>query len=428
MASVVATGISCIMMALTIFQVMKNLLNVETRIDTPKKILLILSMAMIILLSYDTKYHLVSPVMYFLCIVLIYRNIFGICLTKSAITAGIQMAIVFLSDAIVSIVMVNITTVERMRSIWYYILTSNLLVDMISIGISFIPSFRKKTNSLISNFSGETYDNIIICLFLIMISLSILVGNISNNFHLNLSYFFNIVVMVIFVIILFFYLKEKNFSNKINAEYQMLWDHVEVYEDAIENDKLTRHEWKNTLGSIRNMTNNKKIIEKIDDILKDVRVIDDKWLEELKNLPKSTMKALLYYKISVARSKNIHITVDVSPRVKQKIKKIGDSKDCCNLLGIYIDNAIEAAENARKKEIAIEIYTLRDQLYFTISNTFQVRPDLDKMNKKGVSTKGKRRGNGLYFANKIIKKDPRFKMEQSIVKKYYITKLSFDEQ
>ncbi len=206
----------------------------------------------------------------------------------------------------------------------------------------------------------------------------------------------------------------------------MLWSHVEVYENAIENDKMTRHELKNTLGSIRNMTKNKNIMKRIDDILEDVNVIDNCWIEELKNLPKGTIKALLYYKMSVAKENGIKILVDVSPKIRKNIGSLANSKDICNLLGIYVDNAIEAASSSKRKEVAIEIYQLQDILYFTISNSFGDILELDQIGKKGISTKGKGRGHGLTYAAKIVKNNDFISENHSIKNKYYIVQLMID--
>ncbi len=45
------------------------------------------------------------------------------------------------------------------------------------------------------------------------------------------------------------------------------------------------------------------------------------------------------------------------------------------------------------------------------------------MNKRGYTTKGKDHGNGLYFAKKIIDKNPYIVGKQSLTNKFYVQRL-----
>ena len=45
------------------------------------------------------------------------------------------------------------------------------------------------------------------------------------------------------------------------------------------------------------------------------------------------------------------------------------------------------------------------------------------MNKKGYTNKGKGHGNGLYFANKIIKKEKAITTEQQFLNNFFIQKI-----
>ena len=60
------------------------------------------------------------------------------------------------------------------------------------------------------------------------------------------------------------------------------------------------------------MTKEKKVKDKIDEIISDTINIDNHMINQLKNLPSGGLKGLLYYKIAVARNNDINIEVDVS--------------------------------------------------------------------------------------------------------------------
>ena len=92
--------------------------------------------------------------------------------------------------------------------------------------------------------------------------------------------------------------------------------------------------------------------------------------------------------------------------------------------GIYFDNAIEASAESRKKNLTVEVYELKDKVRFVFSNTFKRHKNMKDRNKKGVSSKGESRGNGLYFASKLIKENPWLEEKQEIIDGYYIEQLT----
>ena len=58
------------------------------------------------------------------------------------------------------------------------------------------------------------------------------------------------------------------------------------------------------------------------------------------------------------------------------------------------------------------------------SNTFKRHKNMKDRNKKGVSSKGEGRGNGLYFASRIIEENDWIDSRQDIIDNYYIQELS----
>ena len=63
-----------------------------------------------------------------------------------------------------------------------------------------------------------------------------------------------------------------------------------------------------------------------------------------------------------------------------------------------------------------------------MSNTYNKTSIIDNMNAKGASSKGKGRGNGLYFAQKIIEKNKWIKEKHEIIDKYYIVTLTISKK
>ena len=154
--------------------------------------------------------------------------------------------------------------------------------------------------------------------------------------------------------------------------------------------------------------------------------VEDKYIETLRNIPKGGLKGILYYKIAMAANEKVNITIDVSTNVTYKLERLSKRslKELCIMLGIYIDNALEAASKSKEKNVTIEIYKINKNLNFVISNTYDKLIPLNKMIKKGFSTKGLERGKGLYYIQKILKNNKKIKSEQYFKDKFYIQKLT----
>ena len=176
---------------------------------------------------------------------------------------------------------------------------------------------------------------------------------------------------------------------------------------------------------LRGMVREKKAKKKIEDMLNVNIIVEDEYIEQLKNVPKGGLKGLLYYKIAIAGNKKVKMVAEVSEKVKKKIEQMDTKtlRQLCILLGIYIDNAIEAAEKTKKRLVTIEIYLKEGNLQFVISNSYKDEISLEKMSQKGYSTKGKNRGNGLYYAQKVISKSRNFEAEHLLLNHFYIQKL-----
>lgn len=233
-------------------------------------------------------------------------------------------------------------------------------------------------------------------------------------------------VMLIIIILTIFFINSRNNYNQLINEYDSLFVYVQNFEEWIEKEQLNRHEYKNQLAVLRCLTKEKKVKDKIDEILEDSINVEGEVVNQLKALPKGGLKGLMYYKCAIAQKNKINLTVDVSIERKSILNKLTeqDMRVLCKLIGIYFDNAIEAAKETRKKNVLVEVYELKDKVNIVISNTFKKSKNFDRRNEKGVSTKGEGHGNGLYFANNLISKNEWISQKQEVIDGYYMQELS----
>lgn len=261
---------------------------------------------------------------------------------------------------------------------------SNLLVGTIMVLISNIKILKNKVPVFLQSLTSKNYvSTIVFGILSVMIIISIFY-HLGNNYELNKYYLGNIIVLIIFLILYFIYVREKVNYNYLNERYDQLFDYVQTFEEWIEDEQASRHDLKNSLSEIIEMTKNQEILTKINEILEQNIKIEKKWIEQLKNIPKGGLKGLLYYKLAIAKKEKVSVVTDVSEKVTDKIKNIKreDLKILSRIIGIYLDNAIEAAAISKKKLVTIEIYTIKQELFVVISNSFVGNIDLEKLIEK----------------------------------------------
>jgi two-component system sensor histidine kinase AgrC len=172
------------------------------------------------------------------------------------------------------------------------------------------------------------------------------------------------------------------------------------------------------------MTKSKEAISYIDKILKNEK--DDYNIELLKKLhylPQGGLKGLIYYKIEQMIDKKIDVYVDISSNLKNTKVLKDNLQDISKIIGVYLDNAIEAALNADKKYIIIESYMEDDNIVFKFSNTYKESVDLNKVDKEGYTTKGEGKGYGLSLVKDILENNKTFSQERELNGIYYVQKL-----
>lgn len=120
----------------------------------------------------------------------------------------------------------------------------------------------------------------------------------------------------------------------------------------------------------------------------------------LKNIKVLEVKGLLSSKLIRAQEMGIDIDIDI----KNPIEKVHmDIIDLTRVLGILLDNAIEAGEKNHNPTMKVGFIREDKALTIIISNSCQDEiPPVYKMNKKGYSTKGENRGMGLSNLKDIL--------------------------
>jgi two-component system sensor histidine kinase AgrC len=222
------------------------------------------------------------------------------------------------------------------------------------------------------------------------------------------------------------YIWNKNRYKDLNDSYNILFEYACLYEEELEKDKLTNHEYKNQLAVIKGLTKNKKVLNHIDQILENNKKADTINLHGLNNLPRGGLRGLFYYKISNIKKRNINFSIDISKSVTKSLSKLEleETKTLTYILGVFCDNALEESMKDKNSNISIEMYKIGGEIKIIVSNTIVGKINLNKIGEKGYSTKGNNRGNGLYLVKKLLKNDNKMSLSTKVINNYFVQELS----
>lgn len=375
---------------------------------------------------YQVQYTIIYTITIFLLNIVVYKKIFKIDFSQSIIATSIFMVALVPADLVINVIFRNFWTLEQIRKDPIVSILANLLISTISIFLLEIPFIYKLLKKFYDNISKKKMITEIIFFLLLIVGFCYVAYNCAIYNITDKLYATNFIIIIIFTIITIIFIQSKNNYKTLSDEYDSLFSYVQNFEDWIEKEQLNRHEYKNQLAVLRMLSKEKKVKSKIDEILEDNINIEGEVVSKLKELPKGGLKGLMYYKVAIAQKKKIKIVVDVSLKNKSYLKKLTEPqiRELCKLIGIYFDNAIEAAVETKKKYILLEVYELSDKVNIVISNTFKMSDNFNKRNEKGITTKGAGHGNGLYFASNILSKNKWLESKQETIDGYYIQTLS----
>jgi two-component system sensor histidine kinase AgrC len=124
-------------------------------------------------------------------------------------------------------------------------------------------------------------------------------------------------------------------------------------------------------------------------------------LNQLSNIHVLEIKSLLSAKMIYAHESGVDVTIDIPDRVDSFFI---DTVDLARILGIFLDNAMEAALETTQPQIGLNILQNETGVSIMISNRFQDNGSvtLHNVKQKGFSTKTGHPGIGLSNAHKII--------------------------
>lgn len=309
---------------------------------------------------------------------------------------------------------INTITASDLSKNQFIVGIFTLLVTLITSLFCKTKNVRKISNKLIS-LSQNSYFNIVI-IFLTIFFIIILSTKLSLDYNYQ-KYFFDVILLLILLSFLVFAFIKNQLAQKEKQEKETLLEFISKYEKIIDENRINKHEMLNNLIILKSFKNkNSKEYNKVlDDLIVTYDNNSDACVKNISNLP-TGLKGILYYKVNDMRKKGINLNINISKRVSSPLEKLPADEYVIlsKILGIVMDNALEASLKSEQKIIMIEVFEENGNVIITIENTYANKVNIDDLKKKNYSTKGKGRGLGLYIANMLLKKSKHIEMEQHV--------------
>lgn len=201
-------------------------------------------------------------------------------------------------------------------------------------------------------------------------------------------------------------MKSESLAQVKIKEYKTMIDYTNQIENLYINLNQIRHDYPNIILSLHNFIVDKDLpalenyfFTKILPLETELSAMDS-ILKVLTNIKCIELKSILYTKLITAHNKNIKVSL-YAPEVINQISM--ETLDLVRIMGIFLDNAIEASVQAEYPFLDVSILALEKSIKISISNSCPVEKImLETIYNFGFSSKGASRGIGLHSALTIL--------------------------
>lgn len=232
---------------------------------------------------------------------------------------------------------------------------------------------------------------------------------------------YNICAIIIFSLYIMFTLiqiiKGKYVIEKLEAKNKELTNSYKASADAMEQFRELKHNLKNDLFSIKSfLPKEKQII--LNNLMTKYNSKYD-WLNSVTDIPEG-LQGIIYLKKIEAEKQHVKLNVNYNSTKEINEK---DFLDICDILGIYLDNAIDASKESGDKSIVLDIRDYYDSMILKVINKFSNNVNLNEIGQKDYSTKNRNSGLGLNYIKNIKNKNINTKIQ--IVNNLFIASIEY---
>lgn len=397
-------------LTLTMIYSYKKISNCELKLNWQK--ILVITME-ILIISLNNIYNLLSIriICSFIISILLNKLLFKENIKKTIFYTFAYSVISILCELLISLLITsNLKNINFINNtVW-----AKTLFNFINILILILFFSNKKITNFIRKIQTSVNKSFYVYILLFMNFINTIeilrLENLSNDWILGIA-IMNFTYTIISIIII---ITEKR-SNLILADKNNnIISTNQAYKKIVDECSELKHNFKHDLYSLK-LIDKKDINDSIEELIKKYNKKYE-WINDLGKIPEG-IQGIIYLKQKEAEKNNVKIIANVK-EIKEKYNNI---INISNILGILIDNAIEAAKNTSNKFVIIDFSEDNLKLKISILNNFNNEIDLDLIGNKKYSTKKRNSGIGLNYIKKIQNKN--IKVYYNIENNVFISKI-----
>ena len=400
-----------------------HLNNIKVKLKSSKTWLILFFYLIIVLLGLEVYSYAIKPFYNYIAYLLVAYLILESDFKKSFLTANITYFLLIIVDLVLLILLLFSMSLYSNTRITLGICTEivnnnpiySFLVNIVTSSVLLLVTMNKKIistyNRLVDMMQGLRAKRIGFVVFLIIIVCLTTYAIIcfSNNIFLTIFMFVSIILIIMYVSMRNF--KVMNEYEETKKRYSGVEKSLIEYEDMIDKYRVNNHENKNQLLLIQNMIKHKdkNVSEYIDNLVGNVYMTNEKIMMDISKIPAGGLRATIHAKLNIMDDKKIKYILDIDRKLRVLDIEAMNSDvklKVCNILSIFIDNAIDEVENHEKERtVNISMYMEDEKIVFEITNRFKNNFDPSKMFDKKYTTKENGHGYGLSLAKELIESE-----------------------
>lgn len=390
--------------------------------------LIITTILLIIFVTFNYLFldNILKTTFLYLTVLLAYKILFDKIILRCAVASFISYLNLVLGEVIFIIIIsiLSLLGVAIDISSLLGAITTNVIIVFFALTVGRM--MRNKVSMFLQKIKDYSKITLIITFSLLLaVFCSLFYKVYFHKCEFDIYLIFNVLLVITLAYIAYVVLKQYYDKIRLGDEYEKYVEYSKQSEKLVDQYSISQHENKNELIIIRSMVhkNNNKLLEYLDEIIASKDNIDEAWIRHLRYLPFGGLKGIIHNKISEMKDNGINVFLNISKKIgRSKLKDltIKNNNQLSKIVGVFLDNAKDAALCSQEKEVSLCAYVDNNEIVFEISNTYLDKTDLSKISQPGVTTKGKGHGYGLTLVDSILRENKMFQNETKQIDKYFI--------
>lgn len=223
----------------------------------------------------------------------------------------------------------------------------------------------------------------------------------QKNFNLS-SFVIMLIISTVFCLFTYWYILKVNENENQKTEIKQQKFYNKSLGMALQDLRRYKHDQFNHLTVVNSMLKMGKYDDAslyMDEIIATTLSLTNTAIFNIKN---AGLFGIISSKMDNADKLGVNFDLQVIG-VIDSIENIKIS-ELCEIIGIYLDNSIEAAQLCNDKNIEMTVTNTNSEIDITLINNCISKPNIGQIKQDGYSTKGENRGHGLSIVENILNK------------------------